>query len=117
MEAHCARLEIVGADPGWLYFTRRAIVRRGRCGTAASRRPAWVRPRGASRRPYPKGQVVIPKEMRERAGLRPGSEVEFELDGERILLAARPARTGPDGRFAGSGMADRLLVDRAREPK
>ena len=64
-----------------------------------------------------KGQVVIPKEMRERAGLRPGSEVEFELDGKRILLAARPAQTAPGGRFAGSGMADRLLVDRARDPK
>lgn len=63
-----------------------------------------------------KGQVVIPKEMRERAGLRPGSEVEFELDGERILLAARRKETGPGGRFAASGMAERLLADRAREP-
>ena len=63
-----------------------------------------------------KGQVVIPKEMRERAGLRPGSDVEFELDGERILLAVRRKETGPGGRFAGSGMAERLLADRAREP-
>ncbi len=64
-----------------------------------------------------KGQVVIPKELREQAGLRPGSEVDFELDGERIVLAARGRAAGPGGRFAASGMAERLLADRAREPR
>ena len=33
-----------------------------------------------------KGQVVIPKELREEAGLHPGAEVEFERDGERITI-------------------------------
>jgi len=42
-----------------------------------------------------KGQVVIPKEMRKRAGLRPGSEVDFELDASGScswLGGSRPAR-------------------------
>lgn len=64
-----------------------------------------------------KGQVVIPKELRERAGLHPGAEVEFELDGERVVVARRAAARRLGGRFAGSGMAARLLADRAREPR
>ena len=64
-----------------------------------------------------KGQVVIPKALRDRAHLHPGDEVDFELEDDRITLVARraPARLG--GRFAWSGMAARLLEDRAREPR
>lgn len=64
-----------------------------------------------------KGQVVVPKEMRERAGLHPGCEVEFALEGERVVLAARRTGSTLGGRFAGSGMAERLLEDRVREPR
>jgi AbrB family looped-hinge helix DNA binding protein len=41
-----------------------------------------------------KGQVTIPVEIRERAGLLPGTEVDIELDGStvRILRAANPRR-------------------------
>ena len=40
-----------------------------------------------------KGQVTIPIEIREKAGLLPGTEIDFELDGEvvRILKTAAPA--------------------------
>jgi AbrB family looped-hinge helix DNA binding protein len=64
-----------------------------------------------------KGQVVIPKELREQTGLHPGADVEFELDGQRLSI--RAARGGPElgGRFAQSGMAQRLLEDRSREPR
>jgi AbrB family looped-hinge helix DNA binding protein len=39
-----------------------------------------------------KGQATIPIEIREKAGLLPGTEVDFELDGEvvRIIKAAAP---------------------------
>ena len=41
-----------------------------------------------------KGQVTIPVEIREKAGLLPGTEVDFELDGEvvRVIKAAAPRR-------------------------
>ena len=64
-----------------------------------------------------KGQVVIPKDLRDRAGLHPGAEVQFELHDESIVLVARRAAPPLAGRFADSGMADRLLVDRATEPR
>jgi AbrB family looped-hinge helix DNA binding protein len=36
-----------------------------------------------------KGQVTIPKRIREYLGLKPGSEVEFQYDGDgRIVLKA-----------------------------
>jgi AbrB family looped-hinge helix DNA binding protein len=64
-----------------------------------------------------KGQVVIPKTLRDRAHLQPGDEVDFELRDEEIVLYARrsPARLG--GRFPKTGMAARLLEDRARESR
>jgi AbrB family looped-hinge helix DNA binding protein len=64
-----------------------------------------------------KGQVVIPKDLRERAGLGPGADVSFESleDGIVVRLAGR--RPALRGRFAGSGMAARLLEDRRSEPR
>lgn len=64
-----------------------------------------------------KGQVVIPKALRDSARLQPGDEVDFELRNEEIVLVARrvPVRLG--GRFSRTGMAARLLEDRAREPR
>jgi len=66
-----------------------------------------------------KGQVVIPKGIRDELGLRPGVEVEFERDGDavRVLPAGASATAGLAGRYAGSGLADALLADRAREPR
>jgi AbrB family looped-hinge helix DNA binding protein len=39
-----------------------------------------------------KGQVTIPQEIRERLGLLPQTEVEFEIDGDAVRI--RPARRG-----------------------
>ena len=33
-----------------------------------------------------KGQVTLPKQIRDALGLRPGSEVEFELEEGRVIL-------------------------------
>jgi bifunctional DNA-binding transcriptional regulator/antitoxin component of YhaV-PrlF toxin-antitoxin module len=43
-----------------------------------------------------KGQVTIPIDVRERAGLLPHTEVEFDFDGRdvRIRRAAAPRRPG-----------------------
>jgi len=40
----------------------------------------------------PKGQVVIPKEIRETLKIGPGDEVFFELRGEEVVV--RPKRRG-----------------------
>ena len=65
-----------------------------------------------------KGQVVIPKKLRDQLGLQPGAEVEFESDGEavRVMVAGPAATCGLKGRYQGSGMAAALLADRACEP-
>lgn len=64
-----------------------------------------------------KGQVVIPKDLRERSGLQPGAAVDFALDGDRVVLTAHRDARPLHGRFAASGMAARLLEDRANEPR
>ena len=64
-----------------------------------------------------KGQVVIPKALRDRARLHPGDEVDFELRDEEIVLVARRSPLQLGGRFAKTGMATRLLEDRVREPR
>lgn len=48
-----------------------------------------------------KGQVTIPIEIRERAGLLPETEVEFEFDGEvvRIVRAATRKRDSRGARI------------------
>lgn len=65
-----------------------------------------------------RGQVVIPKSVRDRVGMHPGDEVDFELRGEdEVVLVAVKRPTTLGGRFGGSGMAARLLDDRAHEPR
>ena len=48
-----------------------------------------------------KGQVTIPVDIRERAGLLPHTEVEFEYDGKvvRIVRARTQAANGRGGRL------------------
>ena len=64
-----------------------------------------------------KGQVVIPKAVREQAQLHPGDEVEIVFAGPHIVISARRHPASLGGRFAKSGMAERLLEDRRREPR
>jgi len=40
-----------------------------------------------------KGQVTIPQEVREQAGLMPGTDVAFEIDGGIVRLVKAPARS------------------------
>jgi len=41
-----------------------------------------------------KGQVTIPVEIREKTGLLPGAEVDFELDGEGVRIVRAKAPRG-----------------------
>jgi AbrB family looped-hinge helix DNA binding protein len=59
-----------------------------------------------------KGQVTIPIEMREKLGLLPNSEVEFDLVGDSIRI--RKARGSRKGR---KSRGQRLLELMRRAPK
>lgn len=74
---------------------------------------------GMTQRVGTKGQVVIPKPMRDELGLQPGAAVEFQRDGDavRVIAAGGAAAAGMKGRYRSSGLAKALLADRAREPR
>lgn len=78
----------------------------------------WLYSPGMTGRIGAKGQVVIPKAIRDQANLHPGDKVGFELrDGGEIVIIANERPPGLGGRFANSGMAARLVEDRRREPQ
>lgn len=71
-----------------------------------------------------KGQVVIPKEIRDQIGIRPGDEVAFDSRGDevRIRRVADVEASQADrikalrGIWAGDGTdTDALIVERRRE--
>ena len=53
-----------------------------------------------------KGQVTIPADIREKAGLLPGVEVDFVMDGDRVRIIRAASR--------GKRSRGRMLVDRLR---
>jgi AbrB family looped-hinge helix DNA binding protein len=65
----------------------------------------------------PKGQVVIPKAMREQLGLRPGDEVTFELDGRAVKVEPASSGTPLLGRWRDHDLVGILEADRRAEPK
>ena len=60
----------------------------------------------------PKGQVVIPKELRDELGIEPGDEINFWRDGDHVVLRPGNARPSLRGRFNGAGLADVLAAER-----
>jgi AbrB family looped-hinge helix DNA binding protein len=55
-----------------------------------------------------KGQVTIPLAIRERLGLQPWTEVEFEVDGDSVRIRRKRG---------GSGRGERLLQAMRRAPR
>lgn len=63
----------------------------------------------------PKGQVVIPKPLRDRLGIKPGDEVDFDFDGEAVLVTPYRESRSLRGAFAGAQLTTEL--ERARRAK
>ena len=54
-----------------------------------------------------KGQVTIPQDVRERAGLMPGTDVAFEIEGGVVRLVKAPSGGGRQTR--GQKLVEGLL--------
>jgi len=69
----------------------------------------------------PKGQVVIPKALRDELGVGPGDEVSFWLHDNHVAVRRADHRLPLRGRFRGSALSDELererTADRARESR
>jgi AbrB family looped-hinge helix DNA binding protein len=62
-----------------------------------------------------KGQVTIPKHIRQAAGVAPGSEVSFSLEGSKIVIT--PVGTGVRGDRRARLRAAAQRVRRSMDPE
>ena len=78
------------------------------------RRPSVVILTGMTHRVGPKGQVVIPKDLRDALGIEPGDEVSFWREGDHVAL--KPAGRGElRGRFRHHDLVADLVAERRSE--
>lgn len=88
-----------------LATARRAFARAKHPGHA-------VMPLGMTHRVGTKGQVVIPKALRDELGIEPGDEVSFWRHGDHVAVRPASQRRVLRGRFVGSSLTDALLAER-----
>jgi AbrB family looped-hinge helix DNA binding protein len=70
---------------------------------------------GMTSRVGPKGQVVIPKPLRDLLGIVPGDEVDFVLDDDAVRVARVRQLASLRGSLAGLGLTAVLETDRRAE--
>lgn len=63
----------------------------------------------------PKGQVVIPKDLRDEFGIEPGDEVTFWREGDHVAVRAMRSSERLKGRFSGHQLTKELERDRAAD--
>jgi AbrB family looped-hinge helix DNA binding protein len=63
-----------------------------------------------------KGQVTIPKELRQQLGIRQGSRVEFLLVGDHVEMRVRSSPTGLPGSGFGMLKSRRSAVPAGFDP-
>lgn len=64
-----------------------------------------------------KGQVVIPKAMRDALQIQPGDRVDFVLDGGAVRIELVRPRTARAGLLAGASLVRQLEDDRRHEER
>ena len=62
-----------------------------------------------------KGQVVIPKQLRDELGIEPGDQISFWRDGDHVALKRSDAGSPLRGRYAGVSLTDTLIDERAAD--
>ncbi|MPZ54557.1 MAG: AbrB/MazE/SpoVT family DNA-binding domain-containing protein [Acidimicrobiia bacterium] len=65
----------------------------------------------------PKGQVVIPKDLRDELSLEAGDEVDFELVNGGVVVTPTRRHETLKGSMEGSGLVSALEADRRAEPR
>lgn len=63
----------------------------------------------------PKGQVVIPKELRDQLDIQPGDRMEFWLEGDHVAGHKAAAKTPLRGRFRGQALTADLAAQHAAD--
>jgi AbrB family looped-hinge helix DNA binding protein len=63
----------------------------------------------------PKGQVVIPKALRDELGIGPGDEVSFWLHDDHVAVRPADHRRPLRGRFRHTGLTEELERERRTE--
>ncbi len=63
----------------------------------------------------PKGQVVIPKQLRDELGIAPGDEVSFWLHDDHVAVRPATLRRPLRGRFRGEDLAAELVRERTAD--
>ena len=63
----------------------------------------------------PKGQVVIPKELRDRLGIEPGDEVDFWFEDGHVSVRLAGHHRPLRGRYRRSALTDLLEHERAAD--
>jgi hypothetical protein len=77
--------------------------------------PTTVILNGMTHRVGPKGQVVIPKDMRDRLGIAPGVDVVFTETPEGVLVRPASGLASLRGALAGVGLATELRAGKAED--
>ncbi len=62
-----------------------------------------------------KGQVVIPKSLRDELGIEPGDEVVFWTEGDHLSLRTHNSIRPLQGRFSGVDLEGELMAGRAED--
>ena len=64
-----------------------------------------------------RGQIAIPREIRDKLGLSQGSDMVVRIQGDTVVLRKAPKDSSRKwaGRFAGAGLTEELAASRRGE--